>query len=85
MSAAIISRAAQQYANAMAHYVSPTPASLLFDAQCARNPPSSRQSRAHTPLHSLGRRHNQWVSGFPSQAPIPSVISSAPMLTETLL
>ena len=35
-SAAIISRAAQQYANAMAHYVSPTPASLLFDAQCAQ-------------------------------------------------
>ena len=39
VSAAIISRAAQQYANAMAHYVSPTPASLLFDAQCAPEPP----------------------------------------------
>ena len=51
--AAIISRAAQQYANAMAHYVSPTPASLLFDAQCAQEPPT--QSPSATGTYSLAQ------------------------------
>ena len=56
VSAAIISRAAQQYANAMAHYVSPHQLPCCSTHSAPRNSPSShRQPRAHTPLHSLGR------------------------------